>query len=521
MYSKEISILFVEDNEKIRTEISKFLKQCNFKNLHVANNGQLGLEIYKEHKPDIILTDLRMPVMDGLEMSAKIKAIKEDTPIILITSLFEKHVTEAAVDIGIDAYFFKPISTQRLKILLDKYTERILQQRKFLNEHKILEEYKGAIDVSAAVTKTDRAGVITYVNEAFCQMSGYAKNELINKKHNIVRHPDTPQAVYFDMWKTITNKQVWQGRIQNLKKNGETYYEYSVIVPILNEENEVQEYISLRQDITDLFHQEQYLKNRINEEVEKNLQLHKEKEEVRLLEEKFSTIGKMAAGITHEINTPLTFIKGTLEFILQDIDALDDSIEQKSYLKDDSKTILNGVNRIASIVESMREMASQTKETPQPCNIYASLITALTLAYNKAKFISNITIEGEKFFIGMDKDKYSFVSSVQRQRIEQVFIIIVNNAMDALKVTHNFDTRLFEINIQNKGTDILITFKDNAGGITEDILPKIFDPFQSSKEEGGMGIGLNVAKRIIDDHNGKIIPSNIDGGALFEVYLPA
>ena len=521
MFTKDISILFVEDDENIRTEISKYLKECHFKNVYLANNGQNGIDIYKKNKPDIVLTDLRMPVLDGLDMSKEIKSINEDTPIILITSLFEKEITEAAVDIGIDAYLFKPISTTRLGILLDKYIRKIIQKKKFLNEHQLLEEYKGAIDASAAVTKTDGEGIITYVNDSFCKMSGYTQQELIGQKHSVVKHPDNTNEIYLDMWKMITNKKVWKGRIKNLKKNGDTYYDYSVIVPIVNKDDGIEEYIALRQDITDLYYQEEYLKTRVKEEVDKNLQLHKEKEEALLLEEKFSTIGKMAAGITHEINTPLTYIRGNLEMMIDDIEGLDEGIKQKAYLEEDSKTLLDGVNRIASIVESMREMASQTKEISEEHNLYALLITALTLSYNKAKLISNIKLQDELFNIGADKNKYHFNASVQKQRIEQVFIIIINNALDVLKLKGDFDSRVLEINLEKIDNNILITFKDNAGGIDEDMLPKIFDPFQSNKEEGGMGIGLNVANRIIKDHSGKIIALNINEGAVFKVYIPS
>lgn len=516
----KISILFVEDDEKIRDEISILLNKLSLKNIYVAKNGLDGLEQYKKYKPDLVLTDLTMPVMNGLEMSQAIKSINEDTPILLITSLFEKKITEAAVDIGIDGYLFKPISSSRLQIVLDKYINRIVLQRKFQNEHKLLEEYKRAIDVSASVTKTDPKGLITYVNDAFCKMSGYTREELIGRKHSIVRHPDTPSSTYMDMWKMITNKKVWKGRIKNLKKNGDTYYEYSVIVPIVDKNDEIQEYIALRQDITDLFYQEQYLKERIQEEVSKNLELHKKREEEKLLEAKFSTIGRMAAGITHEINTPLTYVRGNLELMIQDIQDLDDGIKQKEYLIEDSRTVIEGVNRIASIVESMREMASKTKEFPRPANVYSSLITALTLAYNKAKQISEIRIQDEVFKIGMNKEKFNYVANIQKQRIEQVFVIIINNALDALKHIDNFEKRLLEVTVHSEYNFIVVRIKDNAGGIDEKILPNIFNPFESNKEEGGMGIGLNVAKRIIDDHGGKIIPSNHETGALFEIYLP-
>lgn len=516
----EVSILFVEDEESSRDEISYFLKKQFFKNVYIASNGKEGYEQYLLHKPDLILTDLTMPVINGLEMSEKIKSKNPHIPILLITSHFEKEVTEKALDIGIDGYLFKPISFERLRKLLHKYSGRILLERNLTNKMKLLKEYKGAIDVSAAVTKTDLNGVITYVNDSFCKMSGYKREELIGKKHSIVKHPETPKPIYLDMWKTITNKKVWQGRIKNLKKNGDTYYEYSVIVPIIDEDEKIVEYISLRQDITDLFYQEQYLKQRVQEEVEKNLQLHKKREEENLLEAKFSTIGRMAAGITHEINTPLTYIRGNIELMIQDINSLDKEIKQKNYLLEDSKTILDGVNRIASIVESMREMASQTKELPKPSNVYASLITALTLSYNKAKQISQIKIQNEIFEIGMNKEKFNYTAYIQKQRIEQVLVIIINNALDSLKHIDNFDERLLEITIADEDNCVVVRIKDNGGGIDKKILPKIFDPFESSKDEGGMGIGLNVAKRIIDDHGGKIVPSNHENGALFEVYLP-
>lgn len=520
MNSQELSILFVEDDDKIRDEISAFLKELSFKSTIIAKNGKEGLEKFIKYKPDIVLTDLTMPIISGLEMSKEIKSVNASLPIILITSLFEKEVTEAAVDIGIDAYLFKPISLTRLKMILKKYVNSILEHRKFLNEHKLLEEYKGAIDVSASVTKTDPKGVITYVNDAFCEMSGYSREELIGRKHSIVKHPDTPNSTYMDMWKMITNKKVWQGRIKNLKKNGDTYYEYSVIVPIVDENEEIQEYIALRQDITDLFYQEQYLKDRIKEEVSKNLELHKKREEEKLLEAKFSTIGRMAAGITHEINTPLTYIKGNLEMMVKDIENLDDGIKQKEYLLEDTNTILEGVNRISGIVESMREVASHTNEKPIYHNVYSSLITALTLSHNKAKHISTIRIQDQVFKLGMDKKKLDYSTVMQIQRMEQVFVIIINNALDALVHIENFNDRLLEITVTDEQDSIVIRFQDNAGGIDEKILEKIFEPFESNKQEGGMGIGLNVAKRIVDNHGGKIIPSNHKNGALFEVYLP-
>ena len=509
MGTTDVSILFVEDDVQIQKEVVPFLKNSFFSNVYIASNGKMGLEKFHKYLPDIVLTDLRMPLMDGLEMAKEIKRSHQELPIILITSQFRKKVTEAAVDIGIDSYLFKPISLSRLKIILQKYKDQIIQKRAFENEHKLLAEYKGAIDVSALVTKTDGNGVITYANNAFCNMTGYKREELLGKRHNIVKHLSTSPEIHADIWKTIKNKKVWQGRMKNRKKDGNTYYEYTVIVPIVDDHDKIIEFIAMRQDITDLYHKEQDLKKRIKEEVEKNL-----------LETKFSTIGRMAAGITHEINTPLTYIRGNLELMLEDINNLEPSIQEKEYLQEDIQVVLGGVDRIASIVESMREIASSTKEIAKENNVYASLITALTLAYNKSKHITAIHIQNELFTIGMEREKFQFMALTQKQRIEQVWIIILNNALDALKHIDTFEKRLIDINIKNEEKYIVVTIKDNADGIKESILEKIFDPFESTKEEGGIGIGLNIAKRIIDDHKGKIIASNYENGAQFEVYLP-
>ena len=516
----DITVLLVEDEPITRAYMLEILSNYKFKNIYSAINGQDGLSQYNKYSPDIVLTDYSMPILNGLEMSKVLKIDNPELPIILITAMNDNQTLTNAINAGIDGYLFKPLELIKLTTLINKFSKRVILQKNFKKEQRLLKEYKAAIDVSAAVSKTNTDGIITYVNDSFCEMSGYSKKELIGVSHKIVRHPDTKLETYVDMWKMIKNKKVWQGTIKNLNKDGGSYYTNSVIVPILNDTDDIVEYIALRQDITSLFNQKQLLKKRVDKEVNKNLQLHKQREEENLLEAKFSTIGRMAAGITHEINTPLTYARGNLELMLQDIEALDENIKQKKYLQEDSKTILDGINRIAYIVESMREMASQTKELPQLKNIYTSLITALTLSHNKAKFISNITIQDELFELGMDKKKFEFNAEIQSQRIEQVFVIIINNALDALNHINKFEDRMLQINLQEQDDNIIITIKDNGGGIDNKILPKIFNPFQSTKEEGGMGIGLNVAKRIIDDHNGKIIPSNHDNGAQFKVYIP-
>ncbi len=119
-------------------------------------------------------------------------------------------------------------------------------------KRKLLESYKEAIDRSAIVSKTDMSGVITYANEAFCNISGYNKNELIGQHHSIVRHPDTSKKIFETLWRDIKQGRSWQGVIQNQKKNGSAYWVEATVSPVYNEKGQLSEYMAIRHDITDI-----------------------------------------------------------------------------------------------------------------------------------------------------------------------------------------------------------------------------------------------------------------------------
>lgn len=152
--------------------------------------------------------------------------------------------------------------------LLEKINET-LETLRFKN--KILEEHKKAIDKSTIVSKADLRGIITYVNDTFCEISGYCEEELIGKNHNIVHSPNMPQETFKELWETISHKKTWKGVVENRAKNGESYYVQATIMPILDENNEIVEYIGMRQDITEL--QKLQLKE-INDNVDNALNIH-------------------------------------------------------------------------------------------------------------------------------------------------------------------------------------------------------------------------------------------------------
>lgn len=137
----------------------------------------------------------------------------------------------------------------------------------------LLEQYKNIIDESVIVSKSDKAGIITYANAEFCKISGYSLDELIGKPHNIIRHPDIDKSVFRDMWKTIQSGHIWRGTLKNRAKNGSVYWVKATINPIFDSNGEIVEYIAVRDDITEMMEIKERLQTKLNMAGENILEL--------------------------------------------------------------------------------------------------------------------------------------------------------------------------------------------------------------------------------------------------------
>jgi len=142
----------------------------------------------------------------------------------------------------------------RRKISEDAFYK--IQQEQTLNKQKLqhaaeLTSYMNAIDEHALVSISDTAGIIIHANEKFCKVSGYNKDELLGKQHNIINSGIHPKSYFETLWKTITAGKKWHGEVCNRSKDGSLYWVDSAIVPIKNENNEIIQYLSVRIDITD------------------------------------------------------------------------------------------------------------------------------------------------------------------------------------------------------------------------------------------------------------------------------
>lgn len=287
---REQRILIVDDNAKNIQVIANALSHCDVE-ISFANSGEEALKILNESNFDLVLLDIIMPGMDGFEVCNQIKMSEalKTIPVIFLTGKTEYDDVVKGFEIGGVDYITKPFNNSELVVrvanhlLLREYQchleERVKEETaKLLNANKLLGEYKKAVDVCNIVSKADTKGLITYVNDEFCRISGYVREELIGKPHNIVRHPNMPKEAFEEMWKTITSKKVWKGLVENRAKNGSSYFVDATIVPIIDENDEIVEYIGVRKDITPLIQKEKELEKfrtrQMNESVDKAIKLN-------------------------------------------------------------------------------------------------------------------------------------------------------------------------------------------------------------------------------------------------------
>ncbi len=269
-YLQSLTVLYVEDEPKLQEQVSSFFSDI-VGTFYLASNGEEGLAFYQQYKVDIIISDITMPKMNGIEMAEKIRQENRHIPIIITSAHNNSDFFIKAIEIGISRFILKPINIENLFEILVQYAKTIALAKEKASLKNILEQYKSIVDEKSIVSKTDINGIITYVNEPFVKISGYKEEELIGKSHNIVRHPDTSQRFFEEIWKTIKDKkELWRGNIKNRNKKGESYYVDSLIKPILDLDGNILEFIAIRNDITTLENTKRFLQK---QNVKKNTTL--------------------------------------------------------------------------------------------------------------------------------------------------------------------------------------------------------------------------------------------------------
>lgn len=271
---KNATIMYLEDEETLLTEISLILSGF-VKEVISAPDGRTGLELYKQRKNDIdlIITDINMPHMNGIEFMAEVRKIDTSIPILICTAFNETENIIKAIKLKVNDYVLKPVQmTSTLKsiykILEEKHNALML-----VKQTKELAQYKAILDNENLVIETSIEGKILYVNDLYCEITGFSKEELIGESNSLIRHPETTDIVAKELWKTISSGNPWHGKMKNLSKEGDTFYVKQTVIPIFNKNQIVEKYMAIGFLITEDEKEKQTLKRFIMQQKGEKVQL--------------------------------------------------------------------------------------------------------------------------------------------------------------------------------------------------------------------------------------------------------
>ena len=373
-------------------------------------------------------------------------------------------------------------------------------------------QYQEAIEASNIVSKTDTNGTITFVNDEFCKMSGFTREELIGANHNIVRHPEVPKDVYARLWETILAKKVHKGTIRNRTKDGRDVYLNTTIIPILNLSGQIEEFLAIRHDVTDvinlnnelektkkeLLNLNQNLENLVKAEIKKN----EEKTKMLFLQSRLASMGEMIANIAHQWRQPLNELSITLFKLKEGVKAN----ERFEAGYEHAKRVIKGMSQT---IEDFRNFfnVEREKEAFLPSAAIENALKMVQGTYEKEGIDVNLELRSEGRIYGFES------------QLCQAVIILLSNAKDAL--ANKKSDKKVTLSLETKDKFVIIRVTDNAGGIKEEIMDKIFEPYFTTKHPSlGTGIGLYMLKSIAKNHGGSAGAKNVKFGAEFEIKLP-
>jgi len=247
------NVLIIDKSKRICEQIKDLLQPRNY-NISILNDLVHAEELLKTKHYSLVILDMNIENNFEFLQNVKSKLDKSISFIMLTDTNRSYDIVREAYQNGADESLRKPIFAEEFIIKVDQIIEHSKLIGELIQQKELIESYKKIVDKSAIVSKTNKYGKITYVNNVFCDISGYAKDELIGKNHNLIRHPDTPNELFKDLWEQIAiSKKVWHGILKNKNKNNETYVVQTSIMPILDEDNNIIEFIALRNDITNIY----------------------------------------------------------------------------------------------------------------------------------------------------------------------------------------------------------------------------------------------------------------------------
>jgi len=365
-----------------------------------------------------------------------------------------------------------------------------------------LKDVKAALDQHAIVATTDPQGKITYVNDKFCSISKYSRDELLGQDHRIINSGYHSKDFMRNLWKTIAQGHVWKGEIRNRAKDGTIYWVEATIVPFRNTEEKLYQYVTIRTDITE--------RKRAEEEI-RNLNLGLEERVAKRTSELEAANQELEAfsySVSHDLRAPLRSMAGFAQLLAK---AYQGKFDQKGdrWLA----IIQTETQRMGRLIDELLNFSrlgrQQMKSSPVDMAALAQTV------------IQELTPQQNGHTLKFDLQSLPSARGDQAL-LHQVFVNLLSNA---IKFTRDREAASVEVGVRGgDGAENTYYVKDNGVGFDPQYAHKLFGVFQRLHHEDefeGTGVGLALVQRIIHRHGGRVwAESELDHGATFYFTLP-
>ena len=389
----------------------------------------------------------------------------------------------AAVALAIYGLFF--LLQRELRGMIGKLSTELTERRV---AEMAAKKFQRAVDQSpATIIITNTEGKIEYVNRKFCDLTGYEPSEVMGRTPRILQSGDTVPENYAALRLQLGRGEEWHGTFRNKKKNGESYWAKTVILPLRDDAGKVSQFIGLGEDITE--------RRRARE------QMHRA--------QKIEAVSMLASGVAHDFNNVLTTILGNIHIIRLGTDESRDIDEELDQIEIAAKRARNLVGQIFAF-------ARRQPGDPISVSVEKTLaeVTDLLRASIQPTIELEHRVEEDDLFVEADPT-----------RLHQVIMNLCSNAAEAIGAKGG----RIELAAARQRVDngqlprVLITVKDDGPGMTAEICGQIFDPFFTTKAAGkGTGLGLSVVANLISDMNALIEVESAPGkGCTFSISLPS
>ncbi len=373
-------------------------------------------------------------------------------------------------------FFNRPLMTLLFWVTAALVIRFARMERASVDQIRQLADLKYALDQSAIVATTDVSGKITYVNDKFCEISKFSREELIGQDHRIINSGSHPKEFIRDLWRTIAQGEVWQGELLNRAKDGSPYWVDTTIVPFLDHRKKPYQYTAIRQDITTRKQMETRLRAQAS----------------------LARVGQMAAVVAHEVRNPLAGIKGAMQ-VLQARRPDDDP--EAPVMRD----IVDRVDSLGLLINDLLLFARPTPPRVSTVSLKPVIERAAQLARQDPIGAGvDIRLSGSDFT--MDGDA---------ELIQGLFLNLFLNSAQAMH-----GNGAIEVTLATTSNGASVAVRDHGPGIPPHLAKDIFEPFFTTKTRGG-GLGLAIARRTAELHGGSLNLGTPEGGGTEMIVMLA